>query len=370
MRILHVSEVIKGGICSYLREIIALQRQTFGEDCIAAVIPATQSDDLPTPPGVTLTTFDDIGSRIVNALRLARRTWEVMAAFDPDVLHIHSTFAGAVLRPLLAARGCRARIIYCPHGWAFERELPAWMARSVGLLEYVWSRWCDYIVCVSEHERSAAMRVGINSAKLVLIRNGIPKHAPKFPPIAVEWPDGCTRLLFVGRFDRQKGVDILFDALRGLEGEAFAIIAGDSLRGGVGTLPRNARNVGWLTPPQLEAHYRSADAIVMPSRWEGFGLVALEAMRASVPVIASRVGGLVEIVVDGETGTLLDPVNKESLAKAIRALKMLPLRTMGNAGYQRFVECFTIDAAHETLCKLYHKADQCPSLALNDSATQ
>lgn len=367
MRVLHVSEVIKGGICSYLREIIALQRMTFGPECVAAVVPSTQSDDLPTPPGVALITFDDIDNRVVNALRLARKAWEIIASFDPDVLHIHSTFAGAVLRPLLAWRGCRARIIYCPHGWAFDRDLGPIVARCVRLLEWQWSRWCDAIVCVSDHERLAALRIGISATKLVLIRNGIPRHAPKAPPTTVEWPDARLRLLFVGRFDRQKGVDILLGALRELDGEAFAIIAGDSLRDRVGPLPQNAKNVRWLTPPQLEAHYRSADAVVMPSRWEGFGLVAVEAMRAGVPVIASNVGGLAEIVVDGKTGMLIEPGDSASLTRAVRSLRVLPLREMGAAGHQRFLESFTIDKAHRALCELYRNLDESSEEELSDS---
>ena len=372
MRILHVSEVIKGGVCTYLREIIALQRQTYGPGSIAAIVPHSQSKELPVPSGVDLVTFDDKGNRVVGALRLARATRKLIALFDPDIVHIHSTFAGAVLRPLLAASRGRATVIYCPHGWAFDRDCHPFIGRGVKWLEWLWSHWCDAIVCVSAYERAAAIRIGVGEHKLILVRNGLPRRAPEADPVSISWPNGSRRLLFVGRFDRQKGIDILFGALRELGDDAFAIIAGDSLRAGLGILPKNARNAGWLAPAQLEAYYRSAEVVVMPSRWEGFGLVAVEAMRAGVPVVASRVGGLSEIIEDGETGLLVEPDDKASLVEALRSLKEQSLRVMGDAAYRRFLEKFTIDDTHRGLCELYHRFEPTSAIAeeLNDSTAR
>ncbi|MGH9643773.1 MAG: glycosyltransferase family 4 protein [Terriglobales bacterium] len=321
------------------------------------------------PSGVDLVTFDDDNNRVVSALCLARRTLKVISEFDPHIVHIHSTFAGAILRPLLAGRRCRATIIFCPHGWAFDRDVGPLARRCMKWLERLWSHWCDAIVCVSEHERKAGAGIGIVERKLVLIRNGLPSRAPAAAPVSVDWPNDTTRLLFVGRFDRQKGIDILFAALRDIGHEIFAVIAGDSLRAGLGELPSNARYAGWLTPGQLEAYYRRAEVVVMPSRWEGLPLVALEAMRAGVPIIASGVGGLPEIVEDGKTGILIRRTDKESLVETLRSLKTNPLRAMGEAGRRRFLDNFTIDDAHTKLFQLY--VQHAPSLEeaeLNDSS--
>ena len=368
MRILHVSEVIKGGVCTYLREVIALQRHLYGPGCVAAIVPDSQKAELPVPTGVELVTFDDRSTRVVGALRLARATRKLISAFDPDVVHIHSTFAGAVLRPLLAFSRCKAVIIYCPHGWAFDRDSPPFIGRCVKLLEWLWSHWCDAVVCVSDYERAAAIRIGVAEDKLILVRNGLPRRAPEADPVSIEWPRGSRRLLFVGRFDRQKGIDILFDALRELGDDAFAIIAGDSLRVSLGALPKNARYAGWLTPAQLEAYYRSAEVVVMPSRWEGFGLVAVEAMRAGLPVIASSVGGLTEIIEDGKTGVLVKPNDVAALVAALRGLDEQSLRVMGDAAYKRFLANFTIDDAFRSLCDLYHRFEQKSAITeeLND----
>jgi glycosyltransferase involved in cell wall biosynthesis len=358
VRILHVSEVIKGGVGTYLREIIALQRQTYGDESIAVMIPASQRAELPVPSGVDLRTFDDTSSRLISALRLARATYKLVVDIAPDVVHIHSTFAGAAIRPILALSRCPARIIYCPHGWAFDRDFSPLTRRCVQLVEWIWSHWCDAIVCVSNYERDAAIEIGVAEKKLFLVRNGLPKRAPEPEGISIDWPSSSRRILFVGRFDRQKGIDILFDALRELGNEAFAFIAGDSLRSSLGTLPTNARYVGWLTPRLLQAYYRSADVVVMPSRWEGFGLVALEAIRAGVPVIASRVGGLPEIVKDGITGLLIEPDDKRALAAALRSMRERIPCAMSADERRSFMDKFSIERVHRELCELYCTVDK------------
>jgi glycosyltransferase involved in cell wall biosynthesis len=118
---------------------------------------------------------------------------------------------------------------------------------------------------------------------------------------------------------------------------------------------------GWLPPAEIEAFYRSADVVVVPSRWEGFGLIAVEAMRAELPVIASRVGGLPEIVVDGETGVLIPPADKGALVRALRDLSDEKLAAMGRAGRQRFLRYFTLDRVHRQIAELYASAEAAPA---------
>src|SRR5690606_9841845 len=102
------------------------------------------------------------------------------------------------------------------------------------------------------------------------------------------------RLLFVGRFDRQKGVDIFCEVLKRLGSRAYGVMVGGAVLHDSINLeyPYNVRTVGWRPKNELASFYRSADILVVPSRWEGFGLVAAEAMSLGCPVIASNVGGL------------------------------------------------------------------------------
>lgn len=355
LKVLHCAETIKGGIASYLRELLLLQREAFGAGAVAVVIPASQLEELPAPDGVELISYKDSGSRVSNAFALANKVLSACKAHSPKVVHIHSTFAGASVRPALALLAPRARVIYCPHGWAWDRPMSPFAKYCTKTLERLLAHITATVICISEHERRGALAVGIPDRKLSVVLNGVAAQGPTPHDVYPVWPDAELRLLFVGRFDRQKGVDLLCKALEQLGPKASAVLAGGSVLadGSALTLPSNAVSVGWITPSQLETLFARADILVMPSRWEGFGLTAAEAMRAALPVIATRVGGLPEIVVDGETGLLFEVESSEAICRAVRSLDRTLLNSMGQAGRKRFLEKFTMDRVHAELCNAY-----------------
>src|SRR5262245_57595359 len=100
-RVLHAAENIKGGVGTYLRDLVVAQRASFGDGAVVVVVPRSQSDILESPAGVEVITFDDRGPRWRSTLRLAACMRAVMARADASVVHLHSTFAGLALRPLL-----------------------------------------------------------------------------------------------------------------------------------------------------------------------------------------------------------------------------------------------------------------------------
>ena len=116
------------------------------------------------------------------------------------------------------------------------------------------------------------------------------------------------------------------------------------------------RFLGFVSPVQTAIE--NAAIVVVPSLGEGFGMVALEAMERSRPVIASAVGGLPEIVVDGETGLVVPPGDAEALAEAMVALASdLPrAAAMGEAGRRRAIESFTEDRSTSGIEALYRRA--------------
>jgi glycosyltransferase involved in cell wall biosynthesis len=360
-RIVHAAETSGGGLATYIGHLIKMQRDFFGPGCITAILPESQSQFMRSVPGVEVLTFDDSAGRVVNAFRLARRLKEFVNGGQPNVVHLHSTFAGAVLRPMLLKLKSKTKIIYCPHGWAFDRKMSSYAQYGAKWIERKLAPLCHAIVCISYHEVRAARQCGIAPEKLVLVRNGVPMVAPTpaIDPASIAWPEGKRRILFVGRFDRQKGVDVLLRAVSELKDQVFACIVGDSV---VDNLPvasdaENVRLCGWLSPAQLEAYYQSADVVVIPSRWEGFGLVAAEAMRAGLPVIASNVGGLTEIVDDGVTGILIPTDDEKVLVQTLRDLTDAHLRAMGKAGRERFLRDFTMERTHREICELYFKSE-------------
>ena len=112
------------------------------------------------------------------------------------------------------------------------------------------------------------------------------------------------------------------------------------------------RMLGFVS--DVRALLSAADLFVMPSRWEGFGLAAAEAMSAGLPVIAARAAGLRELVVDGQTGILVEADEAEEVARSIEVLACDPRRRaeMGQAGAARAAESFGIErniAAHQRL---------------------
>ncbi len=116
---------------------------------------------------------------------------------------------------------------------------------------------------------------------------------------------------------------------------------------------------------------RDCDSIVVPSRWEGFGLVVLEAMRTGKPAIVSPNGALPDLVVDGETGVIVRPLTPEALATALRSLDRARLSKMGRAAYARFVDHHTSDRMNVAIDRLYESlVDRTSPVRLQDSNRQ
>jgi glycosyltransferase involved in cell wall biosynthesis len=282
------------------------------------------------------------------ALRQIRRV-------RPDIVHIHSTFAGLVLRPILFLRRGGPRVIYCPHGWAFSRETSQLSHRTTKLVEHLLARMTDRIICISADERREAIAAGIDGDRLTLVYNGISADRRLPHENSVTWKSEKTRILFIGRLDRQKGYDLLIETARRLREAVEVRIIGSSVVGKHVDLepPENVAFLGWMDRSQIEAHLEAADLVVIPSRWEAFGLVAIEAMRAAKPIVAFSVGALPEIVEDGVTGVLTSPVSVESLVSAVQRAMELDLRAAGRRGYDRFKRLYDVRKTHLMLNDLY-----------------
>lgn len=354
MRILHVAETIKGGISTYLNQLVPLQTELLGEASVRVLVPEEHRDQLTAIAASCVSVFDRRERSLKGLLKLAASLSGEVRTFRPDIVHVHSTFAGAVARPLLGWRPGRPRIVYCPHGWSFRMEMARWKQRPFEIVEQALSVLCDRIVAISQHEADEAARIGISLERVQVIHNGLAVSGP--PPTAATWDDARLKVLFVGRLDRQKGFDLLAAAVAGMPDHIHVRVAGAAILTAqipVDSLPPNIEFLGWLTPEEIEGQLRSADLLAMPSRWEGFGLVALEAMRAGKPVVASAVGGIPEIVIDGVTGRLT-PVNDiMRLREALMMDDAESRQRMGAQGRERFLKCFTLDRTHEQIMDLY-----------------
>jgi glycosyltransferase involved in cell wall biosynthesis len=153
------------------------------------------------------------------------------------------------------------------------------------------------------------------------------------------WPSDCVVVGFTGRLEVIKGVDILFQALVQLQGEfpeLRVVVVGDgaeraSLQAFVASqgLGERVHFAGRLAREEVLGAIKGFDLAAVPSREEGFGLSALEAMALGVPVIASRVHALEEVVLDGKTGLLFAAGSPAALAECLVSIMRLSFSRMG-----------------------------------------
>jgi len=293
-----------------------------------------------------------------------RRLSRDLCEFAPDVLHTHLFHAGAIGR--VAARGAnRPRI--ASHVHTVEgRSLP-WRNR----FDRLTLRWIDVEICVSQAvARDRARRIGAPESKLRVIPNGVDLERPRQlervtrAKATTGLVPGMRTILAIGRLDRQKGFDVLVETaphlLSGNEDLQIVIVGEGPERE---TLERAIARLG-LAERVLMPGYREdigrylarAEVLVMPSRWEGFGITAVEAMAAGVPVIASDVDSLPEIVEHQRTGLLVPPEDIAALANAVRSLLADPATRSAMSDAARAAsERFSIESMVCACTQLYEE---------------
>ena len=244
--------------------------------------------------------------------RLASRLRATLRRLRPDIVHTHLVH-GDVYGALAAGR---ARVVSTKHNDDPFRTGP------LRFVERALARRAARIITITQALRRFSIeRVGLPPDKIEVVPYGLddlPAPWAESPPPAV--PDGARVLLCVARLVPQKGVDVAAAALpriRERHPEAVLVVLGEGPQratlqaDGLHLLGRVGDVATW---------YRRAEIVVHPARWEGFGLALLEAMLAAKPVVATRVSSIPEIVVDGETGTLIEPDDPDALAAAVAAL--------------------------------------------------
>ncbi len=262
-----------------------------------------------------------------------------------DVVHFHTARAHA-LAPLSRGRGARLvvtrRMDYVPAGGPYVR--------------FLYNRAVDAVIAISEGVRTALIRVGVRAERIRVVPSGIDARALAAPPAARaavrrEWGLGDDEVAVValGALEVRKGHAVLLAAAAGLASAAPRlryVFCGEgrqqkALAGAAAALDGAARLVGFRR--DVAACLAAADIVALPSLQEGLGVAALEAMAASRPVVASRVGGLAEAVVHEETGLLVPPGDPPALAAALARLARDPdLRArLGAAGHARVLARYT-----------------------------
>jgi alpha-maltose-1-phosphate synthase len=209
----------------------------------------------------------------------------------------------------------------------------------------------DLILTMSEWARRSFIDdYGQDPDKVVTVGAGANFDGTPEPPTERDF--SRPRLLFVGRkFERKGGAELLeaFAALRADHPGAELTIVGPPPRPG-------GDGVSWLGPvfdrARLDSLFRDANAFVMPSIYEGFGIPFLEGMAYALPCVGTTVGAIPELVEDGVTGRTVPPGDAQALAAALGDLAADPARAqaLGREGRERFLERFTWDRVAGRIC--------------------
>lgn len=168
--------------------------------------------------------------------------------------------------------------------------------------------------------------------KKKFVEAGLPAERIAIKPNFVAAPPGTTEqmprkgILFVGRISPEKGLDVLLDAMRELPAMTLTVVGdGPDLAASVSRAPANARYLGRRSANEVMKLMAHAQALVVPSIWqEPFPMTVLEALSNSLPVIASKIGGLAEIVRHGHDGMLFEPGNVNELVRTLQTLSTAP----------------------------------------------
>ncbi len=289
---------------------------------------------------------------------------------EADVVHTHTwytNFAGALAKRLY---GCA--LVATVHSL---EPLRPWKEEQLGA-GYHLSSWmekegleaCDAVIAVSQEMKRDILRCyDLPPRRVTVIHNGV--DPAKYHPLdgseaVAKYHIRKPFVFFVGRLSRQKGVFDLLDAMEQVpQGTTLVLATGKPDTPGIEDELRRAlassEDVVWipemLQDPDLVGLYNEAAVFACPSIYEPFGIINLEAMACETPVVASRVGGIKEVVVDGETGVLVPPGDSVRLGHALEKILEDPklAARMGKAGRRRVLQHFTWDRIAEKTLKLY-----------------
>jgi glycosyltransferase involved in cell wall biosynthesis len=284
---------------------------------------------------------------------LKRQVAELIEDFKPDLIHINSNQPSLFFLQEHLEKPC----LFSGHEPVLAKSRNSLLSRTV--------RSCNYLTTPSHYLMDQFLElVPEMSEKSELVSNGLPPSDIEPSPL----PFSPAHFLCLGRLVNQKGYDLAVSAMAELAAmgrRPILTIAGEgpeqqklvSMAEELG-LSMYIHFPGPLRPSEVYPMINEATAVIVPSRWgEAFGLTALEGGLLERPILASRVGGLSEVVVDGRTGYLFEPGDFRPLAKCM--LKIIDSKEtsdqLGKEGKKRVIEKFTLARSAQAYCALYEK---------------
>ncbi|WNR43513.1 glycosyltransferase family 4 protein [Paenibacillus roseipurpureus] len=296
---------------------------------------------------------------------------KIIKEYQPDILYLQSSKAGALAR--ISALGIETKVVYNPHGWAFCMDTSNKKKIFYRIIEkFLAFLKTDSIVAISECEKKRAiLNMICKPQKIEKILNGIDIEQLDSELVdkrtarkKVGIPENSYVIGLVGRICYNKAPEIFLEAASKIKlkiPNAFFVLVGDGPdRSRVEELIKEHKLegctmiTGWTDAPFL--YQCCFDQGMLLTRWEGFGLVLAEYMLANVPIIATNVDSIPELITDGETGLLVKVNDADSTAAAsIRIFKDKELKEkLIKSGNQRVRKKFNVKRVAEEHEKLFN----------------
>ncbi|HEU4929309.1 MAG TPA: glycosyltransferase family 4 protein [Candidatus Krumholzibacteria bacterium] len=292
--------------------------------------------------------------------------YRALAAFDPDVVHVNMPGPYSAQMGLLAplARLAGARVVVTEHLPMVPRLWKRDVVKRIGV------GFVDAAVTMTRANAELLVRrQGFPRRRVRVIENGVPASfgtrmgdSNARAELGIE--AGVVAFVFVGNLIEHKGLRRVIEALSRLAAAWRLVVAGagpdaDPARDLAARLGVTERVVflGRCSSEHVERVMAAGDVLVLPSAVEGLPYVILEAMACGKPVVSSRVFGIPEAVMEGETGLLVAPDDVAGLAEALRMLAADPAlrERMGRAGRDRFERHFTLERQIRAMSSLYRE---------------
>ncbi|MDJ0625564.1 MAG: glycosyltransferase family 4 protein [Candidatus Caenarcaniphilales bacterium] len=281
--------------------------------------------------------------------------------YEPDVIHCHSSKAGILGR--LAAWFCKKPSIFTAHGWAFHPKIN-FMSRTIAILTETICSWLSYkIVCVSYFDAELCKSISFFNKKIIqVIHNGISPVKEAQSEQTSRLNNEKVKILMVGRFAVPKRQNLLIQAFNGLKTElknkAKLYFAGDGVTKTESEklvqkygLNSSVQFLGEISP--IDTLLQEMDIFALISDREGLPISIIEAMKHEIPIIASDVGGVKELVKDGINGFLVNARTEITEKLAILITNSSLRKEMSERNKVLFEQNLTSDKMLERIKQLY-----------------
>lgn len=278
---------------------------------------------------------------------------------SPDIVHLHSSKAGILGR--LVAKYLAIPSVFTAHGWAFTEGVTEHRRKLYIIIERFIARITGKIITVSNYDLKLALKSGVgDEGKIISIHNGMPDIVRGYNLIR---NNDCVRFIMVARFDHPKDQRLLIEAFSYLKEKNWMLeLVGDGpfLNDAIETAQKfdlTDQIVFSGDCNDVADRLAASDVFCLISNWEGLPLTIIEAMRSGLPVIASSVGGVPELVEEGNTGLLVQRGNLNSLVNAIDLLlgSGEKRKSLGRKGRALFEEKFMFELMLDKNIKVYEE---------------